>query len=847
VNTPPEPHDTAAEQAVLGAMMLSAAAAEQCRQVLVPLDFYKPAHQVVCEALLAMMREGQCPDAVTVAAWLGEHVNEVSKRTELDMIGGAPELHTLIASVPVAANALHYARIVRGHAVMRRLREATRRVFQMTSGSDVDAHGLVERALREFEAVRDAGIGDGLTVQTITEFLGEDEDADAYDWVIEDLLERCDRLILTGVEGAGKALALDTPIPTPKGWTTMGELTVGQEVFAADGTPTEVVFATPVMTGHPCYRITFSDGAQIVADADHQWLTETLKAREADAKYRKKPATIRLRGTDQKHKRLHFPAVVTTRQIAETLRARDGHALNHSIRACAPLQYPAQELLIAPYTLGAWLGDGTSQGATITCADPGILEQIKADGYEIRHVEELLYRITNKGDREKRVQQALDLIADGMGVVRAARYVGVTKEVMWAVVGTRHTGYVRGYEPHAAAAAHPYRPLQTQLRELGVLQNKHIPATYLHASVEQRLALLAGLMDTDGTVSAEGKRGGRGFGAATCEFSVCSERLARDVQELLLGLGVKVTFREGPAVLQGRRVGTRYRLSFQTELPVFRLKRKAERLARLRTRRAMLRYITAVEPVESVPVRCIQVAHPGHLYLAGHECIPTHNTHLLRFLAVSAAAGFHPFTLKDAKPARVLFIDCENTPRHTRRKMRPLVTQARLQGHPVDESNLWIECRPQGMDLAQDKDVSWLLRQVAAVVPDITFLGPLYRLAPRALQTDDEAAPVIATLNMIRARGSAVVLEAHAGHATGPGGKRDPRPRGSSAFLGWPEFGYGLRWADGEFAREERALDLVSWRGDRDERNWPEGLAAGGTWPWRVRPHAVRGGWGESA
>ena len=69
--------------------------------------------------------------------------------------------------------------------------------------------------------------------------------------------------------------------------------------------------------------------------------------------------------------------------------------------------------------------------------------------------------------------------------------------------------------------------------------------------------------------------------------------------------------------------------------------------------------------------------------------------------------------------------------------------QARLQGHEIDEGHLWVECRPQGMDLALDKDVSWLLRQVAAVMPDIVFLGPLYRLAPRALQTDDEAAPLI--------------------------------------------------------------------------------------------------------
>jgi len=830
--TTPEPHDLAAEQATLGAMLMSEAAAQACRQALVPADFYRPAHQAVFAAVMAAMRGGLPADPVDIRPRL----LAVKGQLDAPWVDRADYLHTLMAACPLPANAQHYARIVRGHAVTRRLREAARRVLQLTrEGEGLDsAYGLTERALREFEAVRDAGIGDGLTVQTISEFLDVPESEDDYDWVIPDILERGDRLMLTGAEGAGKALALDTPIPTPKGWVTMGDLSPGDEVFGPDGEAARVLAATAVMHDRPCYQVTFSDGAQIVADAGHQWLTETLKARETRVKYAKKGTVLKLRGTDQKHKRLRFPAIVTTQQIAETLWARDGFALNHSIAACAPLRYPAQELLVAPYTLGAWLGDGTTLGATITCADPGILEQIRADGYEVRHVGELLYRITNKAEREKRVQAALDLVADGMGVVRAAGHVGVTKETMWAAVGVRHTGFVRGYEPPTPSVTRPYRTLQAQLREVGVLGNKHIPESYLHASAGQRLALLQGLMDADGSVGGAGGKSGRGSGAAICEFSVCSERLARDVHELLLGFGIKVTWREGPAVLKGRRVGTRYRLGFQAELPVFRLARKAERLTPLRTNRARLRYITSVDPVPSVPVRCIQVDRPDGMYVAGRECIPTHNSTLFRQLAVMAAAGIHPFTSQEIKPARALILDFENTSRHARRKIRPLVTQARLQGHPVNEANLWIECRPQGIDLMLDQDLSWILRQVAAVQPDITFIGPLKSMAPRALNTDDEAAPIVAAFNMIRARGSAVVLEAHAGHAQGPGGRRDMRPRGSSAFMAWPEFGYGLRWADDETAKAERTVDMVSWRGDRDEREWPEMLTAGGTWPWRV-------------
>ena len=181
-----------------------------------------------------------------------------------------------------------------------------------------------------------------------------------------------------GPEGSGKALALDTPIPTPKGWTTMGELSPGQEVFAGDGSTTRVTFATPVMTDHECFRVKFSDGTEIVADADHQWVTTTLWGR-----------------TER-----WSPAVVTTRDMRATLWARDGHTLNHAVQTCGPLEYPAQELPVAPYTLGAWLGDGSTDDARITCVDQEILDEIRRDGYTIRrsnpqqHDRTPTYRIT---------------------------------------------------------------------------------------------------------------------------------------------------------------------------------------------------------------------------------------------------------------------------------------------------------------------------------------------------------------------------------------------------------------------------------------------------------------------
>lgn len=207
---------------------------------------------------------------------------------------------------------------------------------------------------------------------------------------------------------------------------------------------------------------------------------------------------------------------------------------------------------------------------------------------------------------------------------------------------------------------------------------------------------------------------------------------------------------------------------------------------------------------------------------------------LLRQLAVTIAAGIHPFEHYEIEPKRVLIVDAENSDTQTRRKIRPLVSQARLQGRPVSESNLWIEPGIGSMDLRQDKTVSWLLKRINLIKPDVLVIGPLYKLTPVALQTDDDTAPILSALDMIREQGVCLLMEAHAGHAQGASGKRDYRPRGSASLMGWPEFGYGVRPADVDVEEGRRLVDLVPWRGDRDEREWPEMLTSGGKWPWSI-------------
>jgi replicative DNA helicase len=164
--------------------------------------------------------------------------------------------------------------------------------------------------------------------------------------------------------------------------------------------------------------------------------------------------------------------------------------------------------------------------------------------------------------------------------------------------------------------------VQARLRRLGVLNNKHIPTQYLRASESQRRALLAGLLDTDGTVTSTGN----------AQFTSTSLRLAQDVRELITTLGYRVSVSEKKVAGRTAESSIAYNLNFTTHDEVFRLERKSllkkERLGSKSAIRHGHRFVNHVIPVASVPVRCIEVENDSHLYLAGESMVPTHNSTL---------------------------------------------------------------------------------------------------------------------------------------------------------------------------------------------------------------------------
>jgi replicative DNA helicase len=204
-------------------------------------------------------------------------------------------------------------------------------------------------------------------------------------------------------------------------------------------------------------------------------------------------------------------------------------------------------------------------------------------------------------------------------------------------------------------------------------------------------------------------------------------------------------------------------------------------------------------------------------------------SYLLRQMGVAMASGFHPFDASTKiKPLKVLVVDAENTEQQWSRAAKYLTSVCTSLGSDP-RSNVVVSAGTR-LDFTRSADVNQVHKLLDVYKPDVLLIGPLYKLVPKEISTDDDAAPLIVALDGLRERGVTLLMEAHAGHAKGLGGERDLRPRGSSALLGWPEFGYGLQPVLGN----EEMFKFQKWRGDRDARKWPTYLRKGfkGELPW---------------
>ena len=330
---------------------------------------------------------------------------------------------------------------------------------------------------------------------------------------------------------------LDARILTPRGWSTMGELAVGDEVIGSDGSATRVVAVHP-QGRKQVYEIEFTDGSVTRCCDDHLW-------------------TVRRIGNGQKW--FTQPLVIMRRDLERGVKPY------WQVPAVAPIKFADQgPLPLDPYLLGLLLGDGgfpQESSVTITTADEEILEAVR------------------------------NLLPDGMCINHVERY-------SWRLASLEQPNLLR-----------------RALSELGLLGcrawEKHVPHRYLYASdPADRMALLRGLMDTDGFVSEKNQT----------SYCSASQQLAEDVQFLVRSLGGRATRKVWP------KPGARdsHAVYFRSPACPFRLKRKADRW-KLSVYSAMTRGMRKITPVGEQETQCITVAATDGLYVTD-DFIVTHNS-----------------------------------------------------------------------------------------------------------------------------------------------------------------------------------------------------------------------------
>jgi hypothetical protein len=277
--------------------------------------------------------------------WLFEHgVRRLSKGSGKSPFAGVVSLIELLAPVRLA----HFDANAPGGVVGKPVAMPLVQIAATAESQTANTMRVV-RALtaKNSKVVREYGLDPGKTIiytpnggelQVITSSAAAAEGALAT-FTVED-----------------EALSLGTVIPTPEGWTTVGDIQVGDRVFGTAG-PCMVTHVTPVFTGRPCYRVTFEDGSSLVADAGHLWTTRVISSAA-------------------------LPRVRTTQAMAE-----DGRRF--AVPRLRPFDAPDLDLPVDPYVLGLWLGDGSSRWAALTVGIEDldfVLSAVRARGIPAAHV-----------------------------------------------------------------------------------------------------------------------------------------------------------------------------------------------------------------------------------------------------------------------------------------------------------------------------------------------------------------------------------------------------------------------------------------------------------------------------
>lgn len=381
--------------------------------------------------------------------------------------------------------------------------------------------------------------------------------------------------------GSGKEISDSVPVLTLDGWKTHGELSVGDFVFGIDGKPVRVEHVSEKVQSNMI--VEFMNGETIPCHENHEW---TLFDRAAQ-----KFITCETKYLVRKTK--HGKQVSLTSGTV----GRRGGRYQYQIPNHLPVQFPEKELVVNPYVLGAWLGDGTSSSAAIT------------------------------GDKK-----------DFQIIDEVKKFYPVSSVNIHKTTGCLTTRFGNGGNGNADKIQynnHGKCKFVYDLETIGVFKNKHIPDCYKFSSVNQRLELLAGLIDTDGHVDKQRSR---------VTITTVSRKLIDDIAEVVQSLGWRNYIIEAQPVLstsgiQGKKVV--YTIGFNPlcDIPTKLPRKKITRFPK--QRRIGIKSVTRKDGEFG---HCIQVSAKDGLYLVGKKLVPTHNSRLATQLFPAYMLGKDPTT-----------------------------------------------------------------------------------------------------------------------------------------------------------------------------------------------------------
>ncbi|WP_286945836.1 terminase TerL endonuclease subunit [Acetobacterium sp. UBA5834] len=410
----------------------------------------------------------------------------------------------------------------------------------------------------------------------------------------------------------GKQLALDTIIPTPNGYTTMGDIAVGDTVFDEKGQPCCVVAKSKIDFFEQAYRITFKDGEVIEAGENHQWVGEYTYGK------RKK-------------------RMMTTGEIFRM--PKDKGCTRFRIPVADCIKNDTADLPIEPYLMGYWLGNGNAVKPEITIKTEDVAGVLK-------HIIPF-YEVVST----------------------------------WKNVGDSLVFRIPALRPILLKSYH----------------EKVIPIDYLRSSKEQRIRLLWGLMDSDGSINVKGQ----------AIYTSTEKALSESVSELLWGLGIKNAITVAPSTQRkdwrqkSKECGriatgeTLYYVKFTafSDISVSGLYRKQARsVKRNPETRSHYRYIDKIEPITNNGMQCIQVDSPSHQYLVGRSFLPTHNSELAAAVALLLTCGDYEHggeiygCASDRQQASIVFdvaVDMVDQCPALKSRIKPILSQKRLVYKPL--------------------------------------------------------------------------------------------------------------------------------------------------------------------